>query len=62
MVAALEAEITMNEKAVLQLDGKAFDLPIVTGTESEKAVDISALRDTTGYITLDDGSHILLIS
>ncbi|MGD0815224.1 MAG: citrate synthase [Verrucomicrobiota bacterium] len=45
----------MNEKAVLQLDGKAFDLPIVTGTESEKAVDISALRDTTGYITLDDG-------
>ncbi|MGP8198282.1 MAG: citrate synthase [Limisphaerales bacterium] len=45
----------MSEKAILQLDGKAFDLPIVTGTEREKAVDISALRDTTGYITLDDG-------
>jgi citrate synthase len=45
----------MNEKTTLQLDGKAYDLPIVTGTEGERAVDISTLRDTTGYITLDDG-------
>jgi len=45
----------MSEKAILQLDGKAYELPIVTGTEREKAVDISALRDMTGYITLDDG-------
>ena len=47
--------MNMSEKAILQLDGKAYELPIVTGTEREKAVDISALRDTTGYITLDDG-------
>jgi citrate synthase len=45
----------MSEKAILQLDGKSFELPIVTGTEREKAVDISALRETTHYITLDDG-------
>jgi citrate synthase len=45
----------MNEKATLQLDGKVCELPTVTGTEGEKAVDISRLRDTTGYITLDDG-------
>src|ERR1700689_2342141 len=45
----------MNEKTILQLDGKAYELPVVTGTEGEKAVDISTLRDTTGYITLDDG-------
>jgi len=45
----------MSEKAILQLGGKAYELPIVTGTEREKAVDISALRDATGYITLDDG-------
>ncbi|MGA2750222.1 MAG: citrate synthase [Verrucomicrobiota bacterium] len=45
----------MNDKATLQLDGKSYELPIVTGTEQERAVDISALRDTTGCITLDDG-------
>ena len=45
----------MSEKAILQLDGKSFELPIVIGTEGEKAIDISTLRDTTGYITLDDG-------
>ncbi|HEY3861788.1 MAG TPA: citrate synthase [Verrucomicrobiae bacterium] len=45
----------MNDKATLQLDGRAFELPTVTGREGEKAVDISRLRDTTGYITLDDG-------
>jgi citrate synthase len=45
----------MSEKATLQLDGKVIELPIITGTEHERAVDISALRDTTGYITLDDG-------
>src|SRR5271157_942613 len=47
--------MNMSEKAILQLDGKVYELPIVTGTEREKAVDISALRDSTGYITLDDG-------
>ena len=45
----------MSEKAKLQLDGKVFELPTVVGTEQEKAVDISTLRETTGYITLDDG-------
>ncbi len=45
----------MNDKATLQLGGKTFELPIVSGTEGEKAIEISTLRDTTGYITLDDG-------
>jgi len=36
-------------------DGASIDLPIVVGTENEKAVDISQLRAKTGYITLDDG-------
>ena len=45
----------MSENAKLQLNGKTYELPIVTGTEKEKAIDISNLRDTTGYITLDDG-------
>jgi citrate synthase len=45
----------MSEKAILQLNGKSCELSVVTGTEQERAVDISALRDTTGFITLDDG-------
>ena len=45
----------MNDKATLQLDGTVYQLPTVTGSEGEKAVDISSLRDATGYITLDDG-------
>jgi citrate synthase len=45
----------MNQKAQLNLDGRVFELPTVTGSEGEKAIDISNLRDTTGYITLDEG-------
>ncbi len=30
-------------------------MPIVEGTENEKAIDISSLRGKTGYITLDSG-------
>ncbi len=41
--------------AKLELDGMQYDLPVVVGSEGEHAVDISALRDKTGYITLDDG-------
>ena len=45
----------MSKEAKLELDGKVYALPIVEGSEGEKAVDISTLRATTGYITLDDG-------
>src|SRR5438034_6258458 len=44
------------EKVVeLKLDGKTTKLPVVEGSEKELAVDISSLRNDTGYITLDDG-------
>jgi len=45
----------MSKEAKLELDGKTITLPIVEGTEGEKAVDISNLRNDTGYITLDEG-------
>ena len=45
----------MSHTARLELDGTSYDLPVVEGTEGELAVDIGKLRDTTGYITLDDG-------
>lgn len=45
----------MSTTTTFELDGKPYQLPIVTGTEQEKAIDISNLRATTGCITLDDG-------
>jgi citrate synthase len=45
----------MDKKVELNLNGKACKLPVVEGSEREMAIDISALRSETGYITLDDG-------
>jgi len=43
------------ETAKLILEGKEYDLPVVRGTEGERAVDISGLRKATGFVTLDKG-------
>ncbi len=43
------------QSAKLIADDREIELPIVSGTEDEKAIDISRLRAETGYITLDDG-------
>ncbi|MCT4561465.1 MAG: citrate synthase [Crocinitomicaceae bacterium] len=45
----------MSEIAKLELDGKTYELPVITGTENEKAIDINSLRGKTGYITIDSG-------
>ncbi|GAA4906252.1 citrate synthase [Tessaracoccus lubricantis] len=45
----------MQEFATIIIDGVEHRLPIVTGTEGERAIDISRLRKDTGLITLDDG-------
>lgn len=45
----------MTNKLSITLDKQAIDLPIVIGSESEKALDISNLRAATGHITLDQG-------
>ena len=39
----------------LTLEGKNVTLPVITGSEDEKAIDIRKLRQDTGYITYDDG-------
>lgn len=43
------------ETATLIIDGKELILPVITGTEGEKAIDIRSLRSATGYITYDPG-------
>ena len=45
----------MDKKAELNINGESIELPIVTGAEGEKAIDISTLRAETSYITLDPG-------
>ncbi len=40
---------------VLKLDGKEIELPLIVGSEGERAIDISELRTKTGCITYDNG-------
>jgi len=44
----------MANTAKLEVDGKVLELPIIEGTEGEKAVDVRNLRAKTGYITYDE--------
>lgn len=41
--------------AKLIIENQTLELPIITGSENEKAIDITKLRSTTGYITMDPG-------
>jgi citrate synthase len=45
----------MSQVAKIELEGKLYEFPVIVGSENEKAIDISKLRDTTGYVTLDTG-------
>lgn len=40
---------------MLIVDGKTYELPIIIGTEGERAIDISRLLKDTGLITMDPG-------
>jgi citrate synthase len=45
----------MSHNCRIELDGKSYEFPIIEGIEKERAIDITTLRDRTGYITLDEG-------
>ncbi len=45
----------MSEVAKIIIGDKTIELPVVEGSEGEKAIDIRQLRQKTGYITLDPG-------
>ena len=45
----------MEDFVTLKYNGMEIQLPVITGTEGEKAIDISKLRASTGFITLDPG-------
>jgi len=46
---------TATETATITVGGKSISLPVVKGTENERAVDISQLRKETSFVTLDHG-------
>ena len=46
---------TASETAQLILNGTKTNLPVTVGTEQEKGMDITRLRDATGVVTLDPG-------
>ena len=43
------------KNAKLILNNHEYEFPTIQGSESEKAIDITSLRNLTGYITLDPG-------
>ena len=45
----------MSATAQLKIGENTYDLPVIEGAEGEKAIDISKLRDQSGYVTLDIG-------
>ncbi len=47
----------MSKIATLEIDGKKYEFPITTGTENESAIDIKALRASTGGVTTIDPGY-----
>jgi citrate synthase len=45
----------MTDQATIIIDSNEYKLPLITGSEGERAIDISRLRSKTGVITLDNG-------
>ena len=45
----------MDDSVKIIYNGKTYEYPIITGTEDEKAIDISNFRKETGLITMDPG-------
>ena len=45
----------MSNSAQINVDGNSYELPVIEGTENEKAIDISKLRGQSGIITIDPG-------
>lgn len=51
----VQATEVLSQTAKLSFDGNELELPIIEGTEKERALDISKLRASTGTITIDPG-------
>jgi citrate synthase len=50
-----DVAIETPDQANLECGDRRIDLPVIVGTENERAVDISNLRADTGFLALDEG-------
>jgi citrate synthase len=48
-------ELDSNNAVLYLPDGQTIELPVIIGSENEKAIDIGKLRSQTGHITMDPG-------
>ncbi len=55
MSSTANLELQTTDTLRIQYGDQEFELPVVEGTEGERAIDISQLRKQTGLITLDEG-------
>ena len=44
----------MSNIAIIEIDGKRYEFPVIKGTENELAIDIKTLRNVTGGVTTID--------
>lgn len=47
----------MSNNATLEINGKSFEFPLITGTEDEVAIDVKTLRAVTGGVTTIDPGY-----
>jgi len=47
----------MSNNATLEINGKTFEFPLITGTENEVAIDVKTLRAVTGGVTTIDPGY-----
>jgi citrate synthase len=51
----IRKETIFQDTAKLTIGDLSVELPVIIGSEGEKAIDISSLRNQTGFITMDPG-------
>jgi citrate synthase len=47
----------MSNNATLEINGKTYEFPLITGTENEVAIDVKTLRAVTGGVTTIDPGY-----
>ena len=47
----------MSNNATLEINGKSYEFPLITGTEDEVAIDVKTLRAVTGGVTTIDPGY-----
>jgi citrate synthase len=48
-----ETLVPSDELVRVEINGEVLELPVITGSENEKGIDITQLRQKTGHITVD---------